>query len=76
MICRIKDEWPTLAQVADDLSTPPNGTTCTVSEVLEAALTRQVPVVNNRVPVGRLGDIYLQVRGDRSIHYPPPQRSW
>lgn len=66
MICRISDDWPTLAQIAVDLGMPPNGDYCTVAAVLDAALLRGVPVVNNRVPKGRLGDIYLEVRGCRA----------
>lgn len=54
--------WPTIATVALAIREGGAKPDCTSQDVLMAASARNVPVVNNRVPYGRLADLFFETR--------------
>lgn len=67
MICRITDPNPTLSQVLTDLHAQPGATlselrTLTRDQLVAAARSRRVPLVEGRVDRRYLGDLYFAAR--------------
>lgn len=67
MICRIADPNPTLSQVLTDLHNQPGAAqssfrTLTRAQLVAAARSRGVPLVEGRVDRKYLGDLYFAAR--------------